>query len=108
MAFERAEVAADEEERRRLLTFIVVGGGPTGVEMAGAIAELARHALARDFRRIDPKAARVILIEAGTRLLAAFDEGLSGKARRALEDLGVEVRLGARVTHCGCQGAEVA
>ena len=89
MGFERAEVATDPEETRRLLSFVVVGGGPTGVEMAGAIAELARHALARDFSRINPKDARVVLVEAGPRLLAGFDERLSARAAEALAWLGV-------------------
>jgi NADH dehydrogenase FAD-containing subunit len=107
MAFERAEVATDPEETRRLLSFVVVGGGPTGVEMAGAIAELARHALARDFSRINPNDARVVLVEAGPRLLAGFDERLSARAAEALAWLGVEVRLGARVTACDEAGAVV-
>jgi NADH:ubiquinone reductase (H+-translocating) len=106
-AFERAEVAEDPAERERLLTFVVVGGGPTGVEMAGAIAELARHALARDFRAIDPTHARVVLVEAGPRLLAAFPERLSAEAKRALERLGVEVLLDARVTACNEGGVAV-
>src|ERR671939_195298 len=106
-AFERAEVAEDPAERERLLTFVVVGGGPTGVEMAGAIAELARHALARDFRAIDPTQARVALVEAGPRLLAAFPERLSVEARRTLERLGVEVVLDARVTACDTDGVAV-
>src|SRR6516165_3545332 len=80
--------------RRRLLNFVVVGGGPTGVEMAGAIAELAKRALASDFRSIDPRCARIILVEAGPRLLAPFAPSLSEAARRSLEQLGVEVRLG--------------
>jgi NADH dehydrogenase len=97
-AFEQAETTADAQERRRLLTFVVVGGGPTGVEMAGAIAELARHTLASDFRRIDPRLARVILVEGGPRLLASFHERLSHRAARALGRLGVEIRLGHPVT----------
>src|SRR3954454_24325940 len=84
-AFEPAEVAEEPAERERLLAFVVVGGGPTGVEMAGAIAELARHALARDFRAIDPTHARVVLVEAGPRLLASFPETLSAGARRGPE-----------------------
>ncbi|MBX6374735.1 MAG: NAD(P)/FAD-dependent oxidoreductase [Acetobacteraceae bacterium] len=98
IAFEQAEGTTDEAERRRLLNFVVVGGGPTGVEMAGAIAELAKVALARDFRRIDPRDARVVLAEAGPRVLPAFPEVLSAKARAALESLGVEVRVGRPVT----------
>lgn len=104
LAFERAETETDSEERRRLLTFVIIGGGPTGVEMAGAIAELARRALAKDFRTIDPASARVILIEAGPRLLTAFDPSLSERAQRSLEGLGVEVRLGKAVTGCDANG----
>src|SRR4051794_5181456 len=100
LAFERAESESDPSERRRLLTFVVIGGGATGVEMAGAIAELARKALAADFRTIDPRSARVTLIEAGPRLLPAFDELLSEKAKRSLEKLGVEVLVNAMVTGC--------
>jgi NADH dehydrogenase len=102
LAFERAEAEPDPDERRRLLNFVVVGGGPTGVEMAGAIAELAKRALASDFRSIDPRGARIFLIEAGPRLLAPFDPALSDAARRSLEQLGVEVRLGSGVTDCDC------
>jgi NADH:quinone reductase (non-electrogenic) len=90
LAFERAESVKDSAERRRLLNFVVVGGGPTGVEIAGAIAELARRALASDFRSIDPRCARIILIEAAPRLLTPFDPALSAAARRSLEQLGVE------------------
>jgi len=97
LAFERAEVGMSDAEQRRELTFVVIGGGPTGVEMAGAIAELARYTLARDFRNIDPRSARVILVEAGDRLLRAFPEDLSAYAKRALERLGVEVTLNKRV-----------
>src|SRR6516162_4531044 len=102
LAFERAENEPDPDERRRLLNFVVVGGGPTGVEMAGAIAELAKRALASDFRSIDPRCARIILVEGGQRLLAPFAPSLSEAARRSLEELGVEVRLGAVVTDCDC------
>ncbi|MFO1035745.1 MAG: NAD(P)/FAD-dependent oxidoreductase [Geminicoccaceae bacterium] len=104
MAFERAEVTDDVELRRRLLTFVIVGGGPTGVEMAGAIAELARHALAEDFRRIDPADARIILIESGRRLLAAFPPELSEITKTSLAKLGVEVRVGTLVTRCDAAG----
>lgn len=100
VAFERAEIATDEAERRALLTFAVVGGGPTGVEMAGAIAELARWALADDFRTIDPKQARILLIEAGPRILPAFPPSLSENARKELQKLGVEVVTGEAVAHC--------
>jgi len=108
MAFETAETTEDEAERRRLLTFVVVGAGPTGVELSGAIAELARKALAADFRNIDPRATRVILVEAGPRVLATFPESLSAAARRALEKLGVEVRLGQPVTRCDGGGVTIA
>lgn len=96
-AFERAESRTDPEEIRALLTFVVVGGGPTGVELAGAIAELARATLARDYRHIDPKSARVVMCEAGPRLLASFPERLSDYAERKLKALGVDVRTGETV-----------
>jgi NADH dehydrogenase len=105
MAFERAEAdGCDDTERRKLLTFVVVGGGPTGVEMAGAIAELSRRALAADFRVIDPGTTRIVLVEAGPRLLPAFPERLSEDAKTSLESLGVEVRLGSPVTLCDAEG----
>jgi NADH:quinone reductase (non-electrogenic) len=107
LAFERAETEPDPDERRRLMNFVVVGGGPTGVEMAGAIAELAKRALASDFRSIDPRSARIILVEAGPRLLTSFDPALSEAAQRSLEQLGVEVRLGAGVTDCDCSGVSL-
>jgi len=107
MAFEEAENMAAGAERSRLLNFVIVGGGPTGVEMAGAIAELAKRALASDFRAIDPRLARIILVEAGPRLLPPFDPSLSEEARRSLEQLGVEVRLGVGVTECGGEGVSV-
>ncbi len=97
-AFEKAEVTEDPELRRKLLTFVIVGGGPTGVELAGAIIELARKAISRDFRNINSSTTRVVLVEAGKRLLAAFPESLSQSAKSQLEKLGVEVRLGAAVT----------
>lgn len=106
-AFEHAEEAATPEDRRRLLTFVVIGGGPTGVEMAGAIAELARVALRRDFRTIDLADARILLVEAGPRLLAAFPPMLGNAAREALEELGIEVRLGAAVTQCDAAGVTI-
>jgi NADH dehydrogenase len=105
LAFEKAETEPDPDERRRLLNFVVVGGGPTGVEMAGAIAELSKRALAADFRSIDPREARIILVEAAPRLLLPFDPALSETAKRSLEQLGVEVRLGSAVTDCDCGGA---
>jgi len=107
LAFEKAETEPDAAERRRLLNFVVVGGGPTGVEMAGAIAELAKRALASDFRNIDPRCARIILVEAADRLLTPFDPALSEAARRALERLGVEVLLGTGVSDCDCAGVSL-
>jgi NADH:ubiquinone reductase (H+-translocating) len=102
LAFEAAEQESDPEICRALLTFVVVGGGPTGVEMAGAFAEVARHTLSRgDFRRIDPRTARILLIEGGPRVLAAYPERLSERALETLERLGVEVRLGSLVTRIG-------
>ena len=104
LAFERAEMSDDENERRRLLTFVIVGAGPTGVELAGAIAELARNTLVRDFRRIDPGSARILLVEAGTRVLATFAEDLSDYTAKTLQRLGVEILLGQAVTHCDSRG----
>ena len=98
LAFERAERERDPERRRALLTFVVVGGGPTGVEMAGAIGEIACKVMARDFRDIDTRDTRTILVEAGPRLLPAFPESLAAKAERSLERLCVEVRTGEAVT----------
>ncbi len=100
-AFEEAERTDDPVRRRALLTFVLVGGGPTGVELAGALAETARHTLARDFRRIDPAQARVLLVEAGPRLLPAFPEDLARWTRQRLERLGVEVQTGRAVTDLG-------
>jgi len=99
LAFERAEVEINPERRRALLTFVVIGGGPTGVEMAGAIAELARNSITRDFRSITPHCARVLLVEAGPRLLPVMPQALSDEAKAALERLGVEVCLGKAVTN---------
>jgi NADH:quinone reductase (non-electrogenic) len=107
LAFERAENETDVDERRQLMTFVVVGGGPTGVEMAGAIAELARRALASDFRSIDPQCASIILIEGAQRLLTPFDPSLSDAARRSLKQLGVDVRFGVAVTDCSCEGVRL-
>jgi NADH:ubiquinone reductase (H+-translocating) len=97
-AFESAERVQSAEERRRDLTFAIVGGGPTGVELAGAIAEIARHSVARDFDQIDPTQARIILIESGPRLLATFPESLAARAQTDLERLGVEVKVSSMVT----------
>src|SRR5215469_13559771 len=105
IAFERAEACLDEIERHRQLTFVIIGGGPTGVELAGALAELAKAALARNFRHIDPTTTRIVLVEAGPRLLPGFSASLSEAAARDLRRLGVEVRLGAKVTSCGADGA---
>jgi NADH:ubiquinone reductase (H+-translocating) len=99
LALERAESETDHDRRRALLTFVVIGGGPTGVEMAGAIAELAHRAVSRDFRSITPHCSRIVLVDAALRLLTAFPEDLSSEALRAIEHLGVEVRLNSPVTH---------
>jgi putative oxidoreductase len=106
-AFERAEAASLEQDRRGLLTFLIVGGGPTGVELAGAIAELARFGLEKDFRAFDPSQARVILVQAAARLLPSFPERLAQIAQRSLENLGVEIRLGSRVDHIDETGVGV-
>jgi NADH dehydrogenase len=108
LAFETAEMTADEDERARQLKFVIVGGGPTGVELAGTLAELAHHTLAKDFRRIDPRDARVLLVEAGHDVLPAFAPASRRYARRALEKLGVEVRAGEAVTQCDADGVVVA
>ena len=107
VAFERAEIEPNPDKRHALLTFVIVGAGPTGVELAGAIVELARKALARDFRRIDPGTARIILVEAGDRVLPAFPESLSATALEALEKLGVNVRTGAPVSRCSDEGVRI-
>ena len=107
VAFERAELTADLEQRRRLLTFVVVGGGPTGVELAGAIGEMSRFTLARDFRNIDPSLARIILIEAGPRLLPMFPEKLASRAMRDLESLGVQTWTNSMVTRIDENGVDV-
>lgn len=104
LAFEDAEKEENEARRRALLTFVIVGAGPTGVELAGAIAELARTTLARDFRRIDPRQARIVLVEAGERVLSGFTDDLSTYARNALESLGVEIRLGQPISECDGEG----
>ena len=104
LAFERAEIASDQAERQRQLTFVIIGGGPTGVEMAGAIAELARYALATDFRSIDPRDARILVMEGSPRVLATFPAELSRYAESALGRLGVTVRTSTRVSLCDQQG----
>ncbi|ESR27005.1 NAD(P)/FAD-dependent oxidoreductase [Lutibaculum baratangense] len=108
LAFEQAEVTPDPDEQRRLMTIAVIGGGPTGVEMAGALAELSRHALSRNFRRIDPSSARIILLEAAPRLLSGFPESLAAFAKERLERLGVETRLGQAVEDVGERHVTVA
>ncbi len=107
IAFERAETTDDPEERRALLTFAIVGGGPTGVELAGAIAEIARFGMEREFRNFDPAQSRVLLIQAGPRILPAFPESLSARATRALAALGVEVLVDHRVEQVDAEGALV-
>lgn len=106
LALERAETEPDEATRRALLTFVVIGGGPTGIEMAGAIAELARRSVSSEFRHITPHCSRVILIEAGSRLLPAFPEELSAAAKASLEELGVDVMLGEPVRDIQADGLE--
>jgi NADH dehydrogenase len=108
LAFEAAEVEADPEQRLALLTFVLVGAGPTGVELAGAMAELAHHALASDFRNIDPASARILLVEAAPRILLAFPPSLVRKAERALTRLGVEVRTNASVEAIDADGVLIA
>ncbi|MEM7690764.1 MAG: FAD-dependent oxidoreductase [Pseudomonadota bacterium] len=100
-AFEQAEANDDPDRIKRLLTFVIVGAGPTGVELAGAIAELAKLNVEREFRTVDPASARVILVQSGPRILPAFPEELSAQAQASLEELGVEIRTGGRVTHIG-------
>ncbi len=107
LAFEEAERETDPARRAALQTFVIIGGGPSGVELAGTIAELAHLTLVRDFRSINPNATRVVLIEAGQRLLQAFPEDLSAYTRQALEKLGVDVKLGAPVTECSADGVMV-
>ncbi|HVZ50479.1 MAG TPA: NAD(P)/FAD-dependent oxidoreductase [Pseudolabrys sp.] len=106
IAFEQAEITNDPAERSRLLTFVIVGGGATGVEMVGAIAEIARQTLAADFRRIDPRTARIILIEAGPRVLPAFPPEQSDYVRQVLLRAGVDVRTDTRVTNCDARGVD--
>jgi NADH dehydrogenase len=106
LAFEAAEREGDEAERRRHLTFVVIGGGPTGVELAGSIAELATFVLDRDFRSIRPDATRVVLLEGSERVLASFDPELSKRAERSLHEMGVEVRTHTRVTNIDARGVD--
>ncbi|HKV38415.1 MAG TPA: NAD(P)/FAD-dependent oxidoreductase [Blastocatellia bacterium] len=107
LAFEVAERVSDEQLRRQLLTFVVIGGGPTGVELAGSLAELSRFALSRDFRAINPKSTRIVLIEMSSRILSTFAESLSAKAVRQLEELGVNVRTGKAVTGIDHEGVRL-
>jgi NADH:ubiquinone reductase (H+-translocating) len=106
-AFELAELATDQAEIDRLMTFVVVGAGPTGVEMAGQIAELAHRTLRRDFRRIDPTSSRVVLLDAAPAVLPSFGEKLGDRARRQLNQMGVEVQLGAMVTNVDADGIDI-
>ncbi len=108
LAFEAAEREEDPARRAALLQFVVIGGGPTGVELAGTFAEIARHTLPGEFRRIDPRQARVLLVEGSPRVLQAMPEALSERAREQLAALGVEVRVGARVTGIDAQGLDIA
>ncbi|HEY3133736.1 MAG TPA: NAD(P)/FAD-dependent oxidoreductase [Gemmatimonadaceae bacterium] len=107
LAFENAEKTDDEKEREELLTFVIVGGGPTGVELAGALPYIAKKALASDFRRIDTRRTRVILVEAGPRILPTFPEHLAARAVRDLNHLGVEVRIASAVTNVGPDGVSI-
>src|SRR5207302_7667726 len=107
LAFEYAEKITDEAAKKAAMTFVIIGGGPTGVEMAGAIAEIARYTLARDFRHIDPSSARVVLIEGGPQGLGAFPEDLRASALKQLRDLGVEVRTGVHATDLTEDGLKV-
>ncbi|MCR9198122.1 MAG: NAD(P)/FAD-dependent oxidoreductase [Planctomycetaceae bacterium] len=106
-AFERAERETDPERRKKQMTFVVVGGGPTGVELAGAIGEMSRHTLARDFRNVDARLARVILVEGGSRILPMFDQQLSSRATRDLEKLGVQVWNSSLVTDVSADGVRI-
>lgn len=107
LAFERAEQEADPVQRRALLTSVIIGGGPTGVEMSGAISELGKYMIARDFRNLSPSDMRVILVEAGDRLLAAFPEDLATYAQRHLESIGIEIRLNQRVTDVRAEAVSI-
>jgi NADH dehydrogenase len=107
LAFEQAELAHDDAERQRLLTFVIVGGGATGVEMAGAIAEIARQTLAKDFRRIDPRSSHIMLLEAGPRVLPTLPDDLSDYAARTLTRMGVDVQTSTRVTRVDRRGVDL-
>lgn len=107
LAFERAERAKDDRERRQLLTFVVIGGGPTGVEMSGAIAELSMHVLAKDFRSIDPRQSRVVLIEAGPRILPSFPDSLAASAVEQLSEIGVEIMTATKVVAIDERGVDL-
>jgi NADH dehydrogenase len=107
LAYETAEKSGDEREQQELMTFVVVGGGPTGVELAGAFPYIAKKALAPDFRRIDTSRTRVILVEAGPRILPSFPESLAARASRDLQELGVEVRVNSAVTRVGPDGVSI-
>jgi NADH:quinone reductase (non-electrogenic) len=107
LAFEAAERETNEVAQRRLLTFVIVGAGPTGVELAGALAEIARQALRQDFRSIRPESARILLLEGGPTILSTFPEKLRRKARESLERLGIEVRTNAVVTMVDAEGVMV-
>lgn len=106
-SFEKAEAQPDPEKLRQWLTFVVIGGGPTGVELAGALGEITRYTLSNDFRNIDPTAARVILVEAGPRVLAAFHEDLARRAKRDLENLGVQLWMNCRVSDVNAEGVKI-
>ncbi len=107
LAFEEAEKEPDHEKQKQLLTFVIVGGGPTGVEMAGAISEISRHTLEKDFRNIDPSRTRVLLIEAGPRILASFSEKLAKRATQDLEKMGVQIWTSTRVTEVTANGVRL-
>ena len=107
LAFEYAEKITDEAAKKAAMTFVIIGGGPTGVEMAGAIAEIARYTLAKDFRHIDPSSARVVLVEGDQRVISAFPEDLSEKALEQLKELGVEVHTGTHATNLTEAGVQV-
>jgi NADH:quinone reductase (non-electrogenic) len=107
LAFEKAEIENDAEKKKELLSFVIVGGGPTGVELAGAVGEMSRFTLSKDFRNIDPKLTRIILIEAGARILPMYSEKLSSRATRDLEKLGVQVWTSSKVTNVDANGVDV-